>query len=194
MEPIERFMAKVSKPLVPSKCWTWLAATRGSREKRGCFWDGARNVDAARWMYQHSHSGQPIDGMVVMHRCDNPLCVNPAHLRLGSQADNVADMHVKSRAHQQRNPSVGVRAMHRAHETMEREPDRRARGERHGSSKLTDTQRGEISNSTEPTRVLAARYGVDRTQIQRVRRAARKALTSACLRAALTDAGAKEAK
>jgi hypothetical protein len=41
--------------------------------------------------------GRDPGGMVVLHTCDNPQCVNPSHLRVGSQAENVADMHAKGR-------------------------------------------------------------------------------------------------
>lgn len=43
------------------------------------------------------HFGPVPAGMVVMHSCDNPPCVNPAHLTIGTQADNLADMTAKGR-------------------------------------------------------------------------------------------------
>lgn len=172
MEPIDRFLAKVEQtPL----CWQWLGACHGTREPRGHFWNGEKNVDAARWIYQHHHPDADLTGKVIRHTCDNPLCVKPAHLLVGTQADNVADMHARGRSHHQTDPAVNKRAMAAANATMRAEPHRRQRGERHWCSKLSDGQRAEIAVSTERTAILADRYGVDRTQIQRIRRAALKA-------------------
>lgn len=79
-------------------CWLWTGALNAygygqiSRPgKRG------GNVTAHRAIFE-LHSGGPIpDGLFVLHRCDTPKCVNPAHLFLGTQADNIADMMAKGR-------------------------------------------------------------------------------------------------
>lgn len=57
------------------------------------------------WMLEHGRCPGP--GMVVMHRCDTPSCLNPAHLRVGTHADNVADKVEKGR--QAKGPTHGSR-------------------------------------------------------------------------------------
>lgn len=54
---------------------------------------------AHRTVYMRTHNLEPddIDGMVVMHKCDNPRCINPEHLELGTHKDNTQDMLTKGR-------------------------------------------------------------------------------------------------
>lgn len=87
-------------------CWLWTAAPYGhnrygafaiGRNAQGC----AKVAAAHRWSYQH-HVGPIPDGLYVLHSCDTPLCVNPEHLSLGTQADNIADMLAKGRGRHQK--------------------------------------------------------------------------------------------
>lgn len=86
--------------------------------------------------------GQIPDGLEICHKCDNPLCVNPDHLFLGTRADNHADMMAK---------------------------DRGPRGERAGAAKLTDAKVLEIRRRYATTditqRQLADEFGVSRPTI-----------------------------
>lgn len=75
----------------------------GSRNPKGYgySWVGAigRKVLMHRWAYCQANglSLDAIAGLVVRHTCDNPPCVNPAHLLIGTQADNIQDMHHRGR-------------------------------------------------------------------------------------------------
>lgn len=93
MTRMERFWAKVDRS---GDCWEWLGSKRCSGGRYGGFYDGARVVAAHRYSWT-IHRGPIPDGMVVCHRCDNTQCVNPAHLFVGTQRDNVLDMIAKNR-------------------------------------------------------------------------------------------------
>lgn len=89
-DEVARFWSKVDKS---GPCWLWTASTTYGY---GSFRINKRTALAHRYSYQLANGDIP-DGMNVLHDCDNPACVNPAHLRLGTKADNTYDMMDKSR-------------------------------------------------------------------------------------------------
>ena len=91
-------------------CWEWQAGK--TRKGYGDFYAGIRN---GKPLYLRAHrvswelvNGEIPEGLHVLHHCDNPPCVNPAHLWLGSNADNVADKMAKGR-HNGGGPGKGVK-------------------------------------------------------------------------------------
>lgn len=90
-QPIEeRFWKYVEKT---DSCWLWTGARSGDR---GWIWYNKRYQLAYRVSFQML-KGQIPGGLFVLHSCDNGLCVNPDHLFLGTQKDNIQDAWKKGR-------------------------------------------------------------------------------------------------
>lgn len=87
------FWKKVDKS---GECWEWT----GCKDRNGYGWKCFMNkkLYAHRVSWELAHGREIPEGLVVAHHCDNPACVNPDHLFLGTQGDNVRDCWRKGRA------------------------------------------------------------------------------------------------
>lgn len=96
--PLEqRFWAKVDKR-GSDECWEWTGARLRSRGELwyGQVHRGGVTAYAHRVAWELANGPVP-DGLHVRHKCDNPACVNPAHLEVGTHQDNVNDMVARGR-------------------------------------------------------------------------------------------------
>lgn len=155
----DRFWEKVDRSGGSESCWLWLANTNGgtiSESAYGRFKVDGRNRLAHRVAWELIHGSIP-NGLWVLHRCDNPKCVNPGHLFLGTRSDNMRDAGRKGRlAHQTDKYWVtGDRNPARRH------PERLRRGAACHQARLSEANVREIRRSGESYRALGRRFGVN---------------------------------
>lgn len=141
MSLAERFWKKVAVGR-HCDCWEWLAFK--NPKGYGMVKDADGDSRPAHRVAYRLAVGPIPDKMHVLHRCDNPSCVNPSHLFLGTNFDNVADRVAKGRSGALRGEGSPVSKL-----TADQVSDIRAR---YGG------KRGEII-------ALATEFGVDRTNI-----------------------------
>lgn len=96
----QRFWSKVNKdgpthPRLGTPCWLWTAAI--ANDGYGQLAVNRKHCLAHRLSFKIANGGIP-DGLRVLHRCDNPPCVNPAHLYAGTDRDNARDRDQRGRA------------------------------------------------------------------------------------------------
>lgn len=132
----DRLWEKTLHQLGPDVCWPWLGPRM--RQGYGSIWI-RHGVTALTHRVAWELTYGPIpDGLCVMHTCDNPPCCNPAHLRLGTVADNNADKQAKGRA-------------------------KSARGELNGHARITEGDVLEMRarrRAGEPNKSIAQSFGV----------------------------------
>ena len=153
---MKRFWDKVDKT---SGCWNWIASKRPNGY--GAFKLKGKVVSAHRFSYTMTYGAIP-EKKLVCHHCDNRLCVNPAHLFLGSHHDNLVDSIQKGRVIK---VSIGTQFLS---------------GEKHRFHKLSDKQviliREEYTEPEVSLKKIAEKYHVDKSLIwQIVRRKIRTA-------------------
>jgi hypothetical protein len=140
-----RFWTKVSKN---GDCWNWTGAV--NNKGYGQFHLKGKTVLAHRVSFE-DFNGPIKEGMWVLHRCDNPRCVNPNHLFLGDASTNMQDCAAKGRLGFQRLPR---------------------RGEDHSGSKLTASQVVSIREIFRAGGVtqqdLAERFGISPSQVNNI--------------------------
>lgn len=140
-----RFKSKID---FTDSCWIW--TTGKFKDGYGQYWADGRGISAHRYSWMKVY-GEIPDGLFVCHTCDNPPCVNPLHMFLGTLQENTRDMKVKGRA---------------------------AKGEQNGNSKLTQTQVEEIRKLYTPGKAgykseysvmgLARKYGVGTSTVHSI--------------------------
>jgi HNH endonuclease len=137
----ERFLAKISP--CADGCWLWKGLIRADGYGATRFEGREQGAHRVAWKL---FRGKVAPGLAVCHTCDVRACVNPAHLFLGTPAENARDMRAKGR-------------------------DRR--GEKHGSAKLTRAQVRRIKTMLKEDRLyvseIAREFGVSETTIRAIR-------------------------
>lgn len=129
----------------PDQCWEWTAGKTPKGYGRATGGGGELPAHRLSWVLYVGPipRGEGYHGTCVLHRCDNPSCVNPKHLFLGTAHDNMLDMAAKNR---------------------------NLHGSRYKLHKLTEAQARSIRTDPRPRIVIAREYGVARYTVARVQR------------------------
>ena len=137
----EKFWSKVK---IGPDCWEWTGAH--NPEGYGGVYHNGKYVKAHRYAWELTFGVIP-DGMCICHRCDNPPCVKPEHLFLGTKRDNLLDSYHKGRPHQ------GFSLL---------------RGENHTQAKLTLDQVKSIRISQKSSKELSNEFSVSAREISHI--------------------------
>jgi hypothetical protein len=134
-EKIERNITRIPE----SGCWIWMSTVEKSGYGRVC--SGKKPFYAHRVSYEQKHGPIP-SGMMALHHCDVRCCVNPDHIFVGTQQDNMTDKVLKNR---------------------------QAKGMNHGNAKLTEDQVREIKSSSETSIKLSAKFNYSASMIRAIK-------------------------
>ncbi len=138
---IRNFWRKVQK-LSENECWNWTASKDGNGYgKLGTSSMGKTRMWAAHRLSFLIKNGRLNECLGVLHSCDNPLCVNPKHLRQGTHVENMEDAKLRGRMASGENHGLRKhpeRAARGDRHSSKTHPERVARGSSVGGAKLTD--------------------------------------------------------
>ncbi len=135
----ERFIEKVE---ITDSCWVWRGAVNANGY--GSMWNGEKPETASRLSYR-LFVGAIGENQFVCHHCDNPMCVKPSHLFLGTHLENMRDRGLKGRS-------------------------AKLSGTLNPMAKLTEQQARDIKLSSKPIADLRALYGVSGSVISNIRK------------------------
>ena len=136
---LQQIKSKSTEDLITG-CWNWNGhLVKGYGKIRINY----RRYPVHRVAYEIVNGKTP-DGLLVLHRCDNPACVNPSHLFLGTYLDNSLDCLSKGRRN-----------------TCEKE--------RHWNCRLTEKQVSEIRQSNQAIRIIASQFGISTSHVRSIK-------------------------
>lgn len=139
---------------VSTGCWIWQGKSKsGASRLYGRIKVDGKPIAAHRYSWELHNNKKVPHGFLVMHKCDNPACVNPDHLIVGTHQDNMNDMKAKNRQF------TKLRGVTR----------NVAIGSKNGNSKLTEDQAISIFNDTRPQRLIAIDHGVSQTVVHNIK-------------------------
>ena len=160
---VARFWSRVDKDgPIPAhmphlgQCWIWTWTK--NRQKYGWFYVPGRNSYQSHRFSWEITNGPPGE-LWVLHKCDNPSCVRPDHLFLGTVIDNTRDRDAKGRL----NPVRGDACTTRKHPEY-------VQGEKNGMAKLTAEEVRAIRDATGFYKDIGLRFGISPAQVGRIQR------------------------
>lgn len=172
---ISKFMSRVDKNgpatlTTSGVCWVWIK----SKNDKGYGWCKMLGECKAHRVSYRLFVGDIPDGKMVLHKCDNPSCVNPLHLLLGNQEVNMSDMTTKNRQAQGDRHGAVIKpwtvargAKHGSHT----KPHKIPRGIRHGCCRLSENDVLAIRKryaSGEQQKTLANEYKVHKGTVYKI--------------------------
>jgi hypothetical protein len=139
-DPVVRFWENVA---IDGRCWIWVKGLRDKRKGYGVHYIASHRTAAHRYAWELLNGPIP-GGLDVLHRCDNPRCVRPDHLFIGTHRDNMADM-VAKRRHGARHRDLcrNGHPLHGDNVVIRADGQRRCRLCRNASERMRKYRRGD---------------------------------------------------